>query len=74
MSAPAEAISVPDGNRLWGLRFADARRGYAYGAGLWKTSDGGASWSQMKMPGADSAWVAVVRDREVVGGAHARVS
>ena len=28
VSAPAEAISAPDGEGLWGLRFAGARRGY----------------------------------------------
>jgi hypothetical protein len=41
VSAPGEAISVPDGSGLWGLRFADARRGYAYGAGLWQMAAAG---------------------------------
>jgi len=66
VSAPGEAISVPDGNGLWGLRFADVRRGYAYGAGLWQTSDGGARWARMKVPGRMVLAFAVVRDRELV--------
>jgi len=66
LSAPAEAISVPDGKGLWGLRFADARHGYAYGAGLWTTGDGAASWQTMKAPGRTVLAFAAVRDRELV--------
>jgi len=66
LSAPAEAISVPDGNGLWGLRFADARRGYAYGAGLWQTTDGGASWARMTVPGRTVLAFAFVWNRELV--------
>jgi hypothetical protein len=64
LSAPAEAISVPDGKGLWGLRFADARHGYAYGAGLWTTGDGAASWQTMKAPGRTVLAFAAVRDRD----------
>ena len=66
LSAPGEAISVPDGNGLCGLRFADARRGYAYGAGLWLTRNGAAGWQPMKMPGRTVLALAAVQDRELV--------
>ena len=66
LSAPGEAISMPEGNGLWGLRFADARRGYAYGAGLWLTRNGAAGWQPMKMPGRTVLAFAAVQDRELV--------
>jgi len=66
LAAPAEAISVPDGKGLWGLRFADTRRGYAYGAELWQTNNGAASWQPMKVPGRTVLAFAAVQDRELV--------
>jgi photosystem II stability/assembly factor-like uncharacterized protein len=66
LSAPTEAVSSPGGNGLSGLRFADARRGYAFGAGLWATSNGAASWEPMHMPGRMVLALATVRDRALV--------
>ncbi|MGZ4480949.1 MAG: DUF4232 domain-containing protein, partial [Gaiellales bacterium] len=66
LSAPPEAISVPDGKGLWRLRFADARHGYAYGAGLWRTSNGAGSWQPMKAPGRTVLAFAAVQGRELV--------
>lgn len=66
LTAPAEAISIPDGPGLWGLRFADALHGYAYGAGLWTTSTGARSWQPMKAPGRTVLALATARDRELV--------
>lgn len=34
-----------------GVRFADARNGWAYGPGLWSTHDGGATWHRVGAPG-----------------------
>lgn len=31
-----------------GIRFADERRGFAFGPGLWSTGDGGRSWSPVR--------------------------
>jgi hypothetical protein len=40
-----------------GLRFADARNGWAFGPDLWATHDGGATWARLTIPGlpADAA-------------------
>jgi photosystem II stability/assembly factor-like uncharacterized protein len=54
------------GNGLWGLRFADAGRGYAYGNGLWQTSNGGASWRQGGGPARFVLALEAVQDRELV--------
>jgi hypothetical protein len=65
LPAPLQGISVPGENGLWGLRFADANHGYAYGDGLWETSDGAASWHRAPVPGIVQALEAV-NDRELV--------
>lgn len=44
LPAPRQAISYPAGPGLWGLRFADAVHGYAFGSGFWQTDNGGGSW------------------------------
>jgi hypothetical protein len=66
LPAPTEAVSAPLGRGLWGLRFADGQRGYAYGAGLWQTTDGGGSWRRATVPGAMVVAFAAVNDRELV--------
>jgi photosystem II stability/assembly factor-like uncharacterized protein len=66
LSAPAEAVSVPFGSGLWGMRFADPQRGYAYGHGLWSTLDGGSSWQRSPAPGRFVVDLAAVQDRELV--------
>lgn len=51
------------------IRFLDERRGWAYGPGLFATSDGGSSWKRVLLrgsvsdvdPGADSVWALVTR-------------
>lgn len=79
-----------DGGRSWralpapaadltGLRFADRRHGFAYGATLHATQDGGATWATVGVPGrvvdlavaAGRVWVAssaVGRVRLLTGG------
>lgn len=66
LPAPLERISRPGGNGLWGLRFADADRGYAYGEGLWTTSNGAASWQPATAPARYVLELAAVNDRELV--------
>jgi hypothetical protein len=66
LPAPVERVSAPYGHGLWGLRFADAQRGYAYGDGLWATADGGAGWHRAPAPARYVADLAPVRDSELV--------
>jgi len=60
VSAPHVSI-VPGGDQgppgISGLRFADARNGWAFGPDLWATHDGGATWARLTIPGlpADAA-------------------
>lgn len=51
--APLSGRPLPDGAQ--GVTFADARRGYAWGAvldALWRTEDGGEHWSRLPVPAA----------------------
>jgi photosystem II stability/assembly factor-like uncharacterized protein len=66
LSAPAAQITFGDMSGVWGVRFADARRGYAFGAGLWQTTDGAGSWQHVSIPGRVVLALATVQDREVV--------
>ena len=66
MPAPLEAVSRFAGNGLWGLRFADARHGYAYGNGLWETGDGSRSWHRDAAPVRIVLALAAVQERELV--------
>jgi photosystem II stability/assembly factor-like uncharacterized protein len=75
VSAPDASI-VPGGDQgapgISGLRFADARNGWAFGPDLWATHDGGTTWSRLTIPGlpADSAIVALA---SASGTVHAAV-
>ena len=55
-----------------GLRFADARNGWAFGPELWATHDGGATWTRVTIPGlpADSPIMALA---SASGTVHAAV-
>ncbi len=66
LAAPRESVSTVIGTGLWGLRFADPRRGFAYGDGLWETSDGAARWKRATPPAAIIIDLEAVRDRELV--------
>src|SRR5919197_1028276 len=66
LPAPLEAVSGFAGNGLWGLRFADARHGYAYGNGLWETGDGSRSWHRDAAPARIVLVLAAVQERELV--------
>jgi hypothetical protein len=66
LPAPLQPVSAQGGRGLWGLRFADARRGFAYGDGMWATTDGGGSWRRASVPGPFVVAFAAVRDRELV--------
>jgi hypothetical protein len=66
LPAPREAVSEFLGNGLWGLRFADARHGYAYGNGFWQTANGGASWQPGGGPARIVLALEAVQDRELV--------
>lgn len=50
LAAPRERVSRPNGGGLWGLRFASARHGFAFGKGLWETTNGAASWRHATAP------------------------
>ena len=75
VSAPHASI-VPGGDQgapgISGLRFADARNGWAFGPDLWATHDGGATWARLTIPGlpADAAIVALASAN---GTVHAAV-
>lgn len=66
LPAPVEAVSSRGGSGLWGLRFADPLRGYAYGNGIWRTLDGGSSWARWSVPGRYVIDFAAVSDRRLV--------
>lgn len=66
LPAPLEGVSYPGGPGLWGLRFADPNHGYAFGDGLWQTSNGAASWTHATAPGRLVDTLEAVQDRELV--------
>jgi hypothetical protein len=51
---PTTFLSVAGGSGVDGVRFADPQDGWAYGSQLWATHDGGASWTQVSLPGLSS--------------------
>ncbi len=65
-AAPREAVSRFDGRGLWGIRFADPRRGFAFGRGMWTTNDGGASWRRVRPPAKFVFGLQVVAHRRVL--------
>jgi photosystem II stability/assembly factor-like uncharacterized protein len=66
LPAPRESVSQILGAGLWGLRFADPRHGFAYGAGLWQTSDGAASWQRVPAPARSIIDLEPVADRALL--------
>jgi photosystem II stability/assembly factor-like uncharacterized protein len=70
LPAPDEAVSYRQGSGLWGLRFADADNGYAFGQGLWQTSDGGQAWRKLTPPAPSVLSLEAVQDREIVAFAQ----
>jgi hypothetical protein len=53
LPAPAEAIGPPPGGNtpvLWGIRFATPEHGFAFGGGVWETTDGGQRWVRDLVP------------------------
>ena len=67
LSAPRERVSRPDAGGLWGLRFANARHGFAFGNGFWggpptarRGGDGPpyrrGSWSISRSPPPARSW------------------
>ena len=44
-------VDVSGAGTISDVRFVDADNGWAYGGGLWQTTDGGASWSPVAIPG-----------------------
>jgi hypothetical protein len=70
LPAPRETVSYNLGDGLWGLRFADAEHGYAFGQGLWETSNGGGSWQQATPPAPTVLSLEAVQDRELVAVAQ----
>lgn len=68
--APRLGVSPhPTQREVSRIRFLDERRGWAYGPGVFATSDGGSSWKRVLLrgsvsdvePGADSVWALVTR-------------
>ena len=59
VGAPPSALvpDVPGNNDVFGtdtisdVRFVDSNDGWAYGGGLWETTDGGQHWSAVEIPG-----------------------
>ncbi len=70
LPAPRENVSYYLGNGLWGLRFADARNGYAFGQGLWETPDGSESWQKATAPAPTVLSLEAIQDRELVAVAQ----
>jgi hypothetical protein len=66
LPAPLEGVSRMGGSGLWGLRFADPLRGYAYGNGIWRTLDGASSWQRWSVPGRYVLDFAAVRDQRLI--------
>jgi hypothetical protein len=70
-AVPAPAASMVPGpgqgaSGISGLRFADARNGWAFGPDLWATHDGGTTWARLTIPGL--ATDAAVAALETAGG------
>ena len=51
---PTTFLASAGGSGVDGVRFADQQDGWAYGSQLWATHDGGASWTQVSLPGLSS--------------------
>jgi len=66
LPAPLQGVSPVGGSGLWGLRFADPQRGYAYGNGIWRTLDGASSWQRWSIPGRYVIDFAAVGDRRLI--------
>ena len=70
-AVPAPAASMIPGpgqgaSGISGLRFADARNGWAFGPDLWATHDGGTTWARLTIPGLAAG--AAVAALETAGG------
>jgi len=54
LPGPAEAVGAPglEGGTpvLWGIRFATPEHGFAFGGGVWETTDGGERWVRDFVP------------------------
>jgi photosystem II stability/assembly factor-like uncharacterized protein len=70
LPAPREQVSYYLGDGLWGLRFANAETGYAFGQGLWATADGGHSWQRATPPQPTVLSLEAVQGRELVAVAQ----
>ena len=66
LAAPRQRVSRLYGGGLWGLRFASVRHGFAFGSGLWETTNGAASWHRATAPARFVLDLAAVRGRELV--------
>ena len=55
LPAPVVALGNPYDNTsqpaVWGIRFASPGQGFAFGNGLWVTTDGGEQWAAAARPG-----------------------
>ena len=54
LPAPAVPLGEPGtstGPVVWGIRFATPEHGFAFGNGMWVTTDGGRHWSAAAYPG-----------------------
>lgn len=84
VGAPASTLvpDVPGSANVFGvntisdIRFVDAKNGWAFGGGLWQTSDAGDTWSFVAIPGAvqrlevasGRAWAIVLSDASAATG------
>ncbi len=66
LAAPPGAVGGYDFGGLWGVRFADERHGFAFGDGLWQTSDGAASWQAAPAPAPTVLALVAAGDRELI--------
>jgi hypothetical protein len=62
LPAPRQSVGIYMQSGLWGLRFAGPRDGFAFGEGLWETTDAAHSWRRVPAP------APAISDLEVVGG------
>jgi hypothetical protein len=64
LPVPPDPVGAP-GQRgvVWGIRFATPEHGFAFGDGLWETTDGGARWDRVRTPNGMVLSLAVVPGR-----------
>ncbi len=66
LSVPVGDAMQPGQNAVWGIRFVSARHGFVYGRVLLETTDGGARWKSVPLPGGEPVQSLAVSDGQVL--------